>query len=382
MPVFILGSVFYTSILFILGIIISRNYGAYSFGEFNYAISIISPLVLFLGGGLRLAATADSDYKFSAGQYLFCRIILSIMTIILCGFIAILFNEHTMIFFFALYKVSETFYDVSSGILQRQGDKSKLGYSMLFCSFTIITAALALSNFMEVHGVLLISAVLIAFFSIVNFTSIKSLNTDKESIYKLIKHTFTLSLTVMYASLLINVPRIYLGSKDDILSLAGYSSVLNIVLISSVINSIAGQFFLPHLKSSKRAVLMLFIFSFGLGVFFLSTTIYFDYILKFIYGNEISVDGSVYFILMLLLLVFNLNSSLNYLLIARGLLVKQNLTMLFGVVITLIGLVLANYLEFKFFTLSEYISSVMLASAIVIFVLSLNFVWSEGNAKT
>lgn len=347
LPAFFLGSIAYTSIIFVLGAIISRSYGAINFAEFSLVISIISPIFLLFGGGLRLASASDIACCFSKLQYINLRLILSMLAILFSFAASVFFDlNYFLITCIIAYKLAESFFDLINGLLQRQKDQIFLSKIMFFSSILALVGSYVISLRSSLEVVMLYSGVVLLLGTILGFYRVSASFSNGSSI-QLFKKVILIGSTVMLASLFMNMPRIYLGYSSDLNILAGFSAVLNIVLISSVICSIVGQYFLPNLAVSKFNEYLLYSFSLLIGCFFVLSSFWHDEILYIIYGAEISVTFELYFNMMLFVCVQSINTSLNYVFISKGLISENTKITFLGVMIMIALFTISSTIKFS-----------------------------------
>jgi len=137
----------------------------------SLGLAVVTPIMLFLGAGLRVFISIDVQRKYAFGDYIGVRIITSLigfLAILLFGFISgYSQNALIVIFLIAAVKVIEGFQEVCWGINQRVDFMDPVGISRLLRS---VTCLLAIALGLLISGDLIVGILLwIAFWLLILF---------------------------------------------------------------------------------------------------------------------------------------------------------------------------------------------------------------------
>lgn len=289
-------------------------------GFYSLGLAITTPILMFTNLELRtIQATAESNYKFS--NFLALRILTSILFIIILLTIVLIRNDDyyttLIIFLIGISKIIESFSDLTYGVYQQKERMDFISISQIVrgvISFLVVTIVLLLTNSLPFA---LVALLLCGLFTFIFYDSIKIINfvSNVKPVYnfEIIKNIFLKSLplgiAVMIVSLNINLPRLFIEGYISNQALGVYASIFYLVLIGSKFINAVGQAMLPRLANQhkkreynlfNKTLLILLLFSLGIGVLSIIVSFYFgEVILLTIYGEAFVSYGNLLFLFMI-----------------------------------------------------------------------------------
>ena len=118
------GNIYYLFCQWLLTILVVRLANFEMAGELSYAMTLSNIFYSIAIYGMRNFQVSDIKNKYPNGTYIFSRLITSGLSIVLCLILLVIsgytFEKSLVIFMYVIFKLSETIFDVYSGIFQKQ----------------------------------------------------------------------------------------------------------------------------------------------------------------------------------------------------------------------------------------------------------------------
>jgi O-antigen/teichoic acid export membrane protein len=325
-------------------ICLTRFQGLAEVGLYSSILMFISPIFLFFSMQLRVYyITQDMQdllleniKLLRALNLLFAFFLSLVLPFFLLDEKLHNFKFFSLLLILCLIKMLEGYTDVVYGYLQKKGAFNLFIKSLFFRSFLIILATII--GLVVVKNTIFTFALMFLFLWLYYFlfdrSMCKKINIYiilKKSIYDINKikviaySTLGLGLAAVLDSLLINGQRFLLINDIGLIELGAYVSILQLILVTQIVVTSLGQYFIPQLKlqvleSPKlfwATTIKLFLFTLVLGLFMiLIAGLFGNNFLSFIYGPYVSGYSELLNIITVGGLFYYLSSSCGYVLLA------------------------------------------------------------------
>ena len=142
------GSLVYMGCQWLLTILITWVSGYSIAGDFSTAISITNIVYCLSAYQMKTFQVSDYDNKYTTGTYVYSRIVTCVLGIVVCTGVVMAGNytlwQQVVVVAYMLYKTTEAFFDVFSGVFQKFERMDRIGKSMIvrgILSTVLFTAA-------------------------------------------------------------------------------------------------------------------------------------------------------------------------------------------------------------------------------------------------
>lgn len=303
----------------LLLVIITKYFSAYTLGEVVLSLSILSPLFLLSSFKLRTLLVVDIENEYSIQQYFNARFMANTVTLLLVPiFWWLLLSDVTAAIFLvvALYRWFDAWCELSYSYLHRINKFSLVAKSQ--CLRSAVSISVLLISSMFSHNILipLMSWMLVtACFASYDVIRVRALELSTEhqifslrelvlsgllyrTSLKIFKQYYTVSLALMLVSLYVFIPNIVLKSISGIEAAGQFAVVSYFLVAGSVLVTSLSQAASPHLSRLldnnqtddffKLAIQLCFV---GLGIggtALLFTSLYGEWLLEFVYNEKLS----------------------------------------------------------------------------------------------
>jgi O-antigen/teichoic acid export membrane protein len=313
-------------------------------GEYTLALGITAPLFLLLNLNLRSMQATDQKDEFDSKYYFLLRIITSSITILITIFIITLFNYKIslsiIIFLVAFIKLIESQSDVVYGYFQKIEYMKLISLSKVIrgiLNLLVVSILLLTTNslILSLLGMLLMDLLLFFRFDLINlyknnvprlklydlFTVIK----DKRKLKLIFLTGIPLGISNFLDSLTINSQRYIIESTLSIKELGYYSSITFIMMSGqTIIGALANaalprltRYFAEDIKKYIKLINLLILIGLIIGMSLILTSLLFgDSILSFIYTKEFATYTNIFILIMIAGSVWYITGFLNAALLA------------------------------------------------------------------
>jgi O-antigen/teichoic acid export membrane protein len=313
-------------------------------GEYTLALGITAPLFLLLNLNLRSMQATDQKDEFDFKYYFLLRIITSSITILITIFIITLFNYKIslsiIIFLVAFIKLIESQSDVVYGYFQKIEYMKLISLSKVIrgiLNLLVVSILLLTTNslILSLLGMLLMDLLLFFRFDLINlyknnvprlklydlFTVIK----DKRKLKLIFLTGIPLGISNFLDSLTINSQRYIIESTLSIKELGYYSSITFIMMSGqTIIGALANaalprltRYFAEDIKKYIKLINLLILIGLIIGMSLILTSLLFgDSILSFIYTKEFATYTNIFILIMIAGSVWYITGFLNAALLA------------------------------------------------------------------
>ncbi len=282
-------------------------------GIYTLALSISNPVFQFFNLQLRSVFVSDRNKKYNFNQYFSLRILCSLCSLLLCFIINIFFYINNYEYFIISFMIS-LLYLIDSLI---DIFNARFHYEEMFLFVSLSNISRVVFSFLGIAlGILFlrnyiigfILAVIFKLFSLIfyDYLYLKSIKPIKinidisKKLISLLRYSIPLGITVLIASLNINVSKYFVNIRFGIELQGAYSSIaylyaLGIFFIGSlgqiVMPKIANYYLLNKITYVKKIVYLYISFCFVVGIIL--------YLISYYFGKQIllsffSADIAVY----------------------------------------------------------------------------------------
>ncbi len=264
----IFGLGLYSFFNFLVIFFIGKEYGLVELGKYSLALSIITPLYIFIFQSYRTYIVTYENIKYSQYDFYSSRIILSSIFIIPILLLSLYINNYFLIIIFFV-KFIEGLSDISYSFYNKNKKIYFIGYSTAIKSFIALFLMYFCINFFSLYCCFLILIIFYFLFfifydsNISFFTQtlkkIKDLKGNFKNIYEIYGRMKFMIYSALIAGLVYHIPKYYLGaiSSEEL-------GVFTIVTSLSVgINLVAismGQVIQPYVKEMNLNKILIIIF--------------------------------------------------------------------------------------------------------------------------
>ena len=232
------GNLYYAGTQYLLLIAIARFASAETLGRFALALAITGPVNLFLSLSLRAVMISDSKNEYPISNYLWVRVLTSILSVLVVLAIVIV-NHYPVelaypIILIAVVKAIESSADLYYGIFQKKGKNHQIANSMAMrgtlSGILGILILLKTGSLTAMCGGLLISSLLVIVFY--DSLCLRSAMTpgewspaNKKIMQLLVKISLPLAFAIVLSSLELNIPRYLIEHKIGLAALGIFSAL-------------------------------------------------------------------------------------------------------------------------------------------------------------
>lgn len=249
------GNIYYLFCQWLLTILVVRLANFEMAGELSYAMTISNIFYSISIYGMRNFQVSDIKNKYENGTYIYSRLLTSAFAIFLCilllFFSGYTFEKSLVIFMYLIFKLSETIFDVYSGIFQKQWRIDLIGKSLIIrgtLNTIAFIATLIITNnlFLSVLSMVFATYICILFFDLYSARKIAdiSLNLATPAVKSLLIECFPLALYFLILSVIGAIPRYFLDMYQGSEQVGIYSSIATPTLI---VQALAIQVFNPFI---------------------------------------------------------------------------------------------------------------------------------------
>lgn len=303
----------------LLLVVITKYFTANTLGEVVLSLSVLSPLFLFSSFKLRTLLVVDLSNEFYVAQYFNTRLLantLALACVPICWLFFLSDVAAMVVFLVALYKWLDAWCELSYSYLHRLQAFQTVAASQVLRSVSSIAALLLASVFFDSIVITLTCWVIsVAVFSVIDVLRVAKyvrLNEEQEFSYLAIVKSFTMyctsltifkkyytvSLSLMMASLFVYIPNFVLKYHMGIEAAGNFAAVSYFLVAGSVLISSLSQAASPHLSKlvQQRAFNIYFRFAFklcGIGFFIGAvgvaiTLILGEWLLALVYNDQLA----------------------------------------------------------------------------------------------
>ena len=249
------GNIYYLFCQWLLTILVVRLANFEMAGELSYAMTLSNIFYSISIYGMRNFQVSDIKNKYPNGTYIFSRLITSGVSIVLCLILLVIsgytFEKSLVIFMYVIFKLSETIFDVYSGIFQKQWRVDLIGKSLIIRGTLntlafVITLIITNNLFLSILSMALITYICIFFYDLYSAKKITdvSLNLSRTAVKLLLIECFPLALYFLILSVIGAIPRYFLDMYQGSEQVGIYSSIATPTLI---VQTLAIQVFNPFI---------------------------------------------------------------------------------------------------------------------------------------
>lgn len=249
------GNIYYLFCQWLLTILVVRLANFEMAGELSYAMTISNIFYSISIYGMRNFQVSDIKQKYENGTYIYSRLLTSGFAVLLCilllFFSGYTFEKSLVIFMYLIFKLSETIFDVYSGIFQKQWRIDLIGKSLIIRGTLntlafVITLILTNNLFLSILSMALITYICIFFYDLYSAKKITdvSLNLSGTAVKSLLIECFPLALYFLILSVIGAIPRYFLDMYQGSEQVGIYSSIATPTLI---VQTLAIQVFNPFI---------------------------------------------------------------------------------------------------------------------------------------
>lgn len=355
---FIGGIIYSLSQWFVL--IILAKFGNVSMvGLYALGLSVTAPIVLMTNLQLRSIIATDVNKEFSFNLYFTLRNIMNILTVIIILLFSLLseYNkeEFLIILLIGISKIIDSYSDLIYGKMQQNGRMDLIGSSR---SIKGILTIFSMVVGLWLTGSLVISLMILNLtwlFILIFFDHKKVGNMILDlkfefkfkSLKKLFFLSFPLGVVLMFGSLNVNLPRIFLEKNTDTETLGYFASISFLIVSGSMVINSLGQALAPTLANLfynreivayKKLLKKMLLFSLFVGVSgILISLLEGESILRIIYSNEYANYSEILVLCMIAGAFEFLSSVLGYSLTSMRVFNFQALLSSFNVLVCLVS---------------------------------------------
>lgn len=354
-----IGSIIYSlSQWFVL--IVLAKFGTVSMvGLYALGLAVTAPIVLMSNLQLRGIIATDVENKYSFDLYFTLRNITNILTILVILVFSNLANynqnEFFVIVLIGISKIIDSYSDLIYGKMQQNGRMDLIGLSRSIKGLLTIfsmTLGLILTNSLVISLVILniVWLLILMFFDYIKLQYLVpnlKLELKYNRLKKLFFLSFPLGIVLMFGSLNVSLPRIFLEKNTDTETLGYFASISFLVISGSmVINSVgqalaptlANLFYASKIDEYKKLLGKMLFFSLFIGIFGLLITFFMGkFILTLVYNNEYARYSEILVLCMIAGIFEFLSSVLGYSLTAMRIFNVQAYLSSFNVLVCLIS---------------------------------------------
>ena len=308
------GNVLYLFSQWILTIIIARMVGYEELGVFSLAMSISNVGFTIAAWGIRNYQVSDVAHKYSDTEYLFTRVVTSIIAF--GGVVAFAFicdysgRQRMAIALYMLFRIGEALIDVFHGMLQQRERMDVVGKSFMLrgaVNFLVFVVVLYVTGSIiwSIAGITLSTAIAMIAWDYINIKSLEIQTDQKKSmqIYALMWECMPLAIQQALFNVYATIPRFFLERIHGEALLGIYSSITTpVVIIQAMANFImvpyATQIAKNVSEKKKRALVrsILVVLSTITGIGLLAAgffSLFGEYGLALLFGNEVAKEHRV-----------------------------------------------------------------------------------------
>lgn len=318
----VFGNVIYLAAQWWMTIIVAKMSTGYAdAGTLALAITVTNIIYLIASYGMRSFQVSDVNNVYSHKEYVVSRyatIIASLIILVVylqAGGYS--FDTNRVILLYMLYKVSEAYSDVCYGIQQRKDNFNVICLSLCMkgmvnvVCFSIsyaITKSLNVSILYVVVGCCLIN-LLYDRRRIIEYEDVKYSKWSANNIFKLLKETAPLMITLMLPQILVAIPRLIFEKKYSRELLGIYSSISTPTALITTFVSCAIMPFIPlmaeyYYEGEERKQIGIqvkcIMICLGLGLAAMVCSILCgDMVLTLLYGEKVTAFMNVFYLIII-----------------------------------------------------------------------------------
>lgn len=264
----LLGLSLYSFFNFLVIFFIGKEYGLMELGEYSLALSIITPLYIFIFQSYRTYIVTYENIKYNKYDFYSARLILSLIFLIPVSFLSLYINNYFLIIVFFI-KFVEGLSDISYSFYNRNKKVYFIGFSNAIKSCIAILIMYFCVGFFNIYYCFLILIIFYFLFFIFfdsdfsffikiykNFTDLKI---NFKNIYEIYGNMKFMIYSALIAGLVYHIPKYYLGAVSSeelgIFTIVTSLSIgINLVAISM------GQVIQPYVKEMSFNKILMIIF--------------------------------------------------------------------------------------------------------------------------
>jgi O-antigen/teichoic acid export membrane protein len=281
-------------------------------GEFTLGLAVTAPVSIFFGLSLRTILATDTDNNYNFNDYLYLRIISSLLALFII-FLIIKFSDYNfrssiVIFIIAISKIIESASDIYYGYFQKYERMDLVSKSLILRGVITLVAILIIifisnSIILVTLGLTMCWLLIFIFYDFRKFLSLNKLNGHNIKYFKIswmkIRELFFMSLPMGIVALIIslnsNVPRYFIETNFSVETLGVFSAISYFMIVNVTITNAVGQAATFKLADSynknihlfMKLLFKLFLLSSLVGIMGVLVTYYLGKdILKIFYGLE------------------------------------------------------------------------------------------------
>ena len=325
--ILLIANVTYNAGTFINQIYIARFLGQSEFGDYNYVLSLLSPLAIIIGGSARLHVNGV-DSLTSRGAYDVWKS-LSVLAYLIVTFCIVIIFELNLTFTVIILsiKLMDVLLDTSIAFGIRNRSVQTL-ITLLITRGFVLASAGGLFWLIDADTFLRnLVLVFVGMLTITLFYHIRNLSRVKAILFSdlstLTTSMITLSLATFVDSLFINVPKWFLGTHHSEI-IGQFSSLMLIVFVFSFALSSLGLVNMKTYSSTSHAQLKGLLVrdnlvTLGLTSLFLLVLVFFgELLLSTIFATTFAFDRSIWLTLCFFVFFYSLGVTNSFALYALG----------------------------------------------------------------
>lgn len=242
------GSLVYMGCQWLLTILITWVSGYSIAGDFSTAISITNIVYGLSAYQMKTFQVSDYDNKYTTGTYVYSRIVTCVLGIVVCTGVVMVGNytlwQQVVVVAYMLYKTTEAFFDVFSGVFQKFERMDRIGKSMIvrgILSTVLFTVAQVLFQNLVI-SILVMTAMSALYISIIDFKKVRQiesfhLDLSFYSLKMLLWQCLPLALYGIVSTAVCSLPRVFLEQFCGNEMLGYYSSVATPTVIIQMMSN-------------------------------------------------------------------------------------------------------------------------------------------------
>ncbi|MFA0083547.1 hypothetical protein AB4383_16110 [Vibrio breoganii] len=275
-----MGSVCYAILQWLLIVVYSRYIGIESVGAYSLYLSVLTPIIILVNGGLRVYIAADINKDFSSTSYVTLRVVFIVMFFLITLSLSNFMQYKDIFIFCCILKGIDSLSDLEYGAWNRDGEIINYFYSQLYrlvITFTLMYVCYSF-GFQDVIYFSVPLAMLLVYFLHDRAKTNVSFNIESFSLLevrRLFLSSYKIGVGALLAALTVTITRQMIEHFSDLKSLAEYIYITYFYNIMSIASLSISQVNIPIVARGesfsriKNIFYFLTLFSVGYVVFIL-----------------------------------------------------------------------------------------------------------------